>query len=45
VASGLAKKLGIDKKLHAVENTRSRISKKEHDPHDATPRIEVDPEL
>src|SRR5881392_3209155 len=28
VTSGLARKLGIDKKLYAVENTRGRISKK-----------------
>src|SRR5476649_202627 len=44
VSSGLAKKLGIDKKLYAVENTRSRISKKSMIHNDATPRIEVDPE-
>src|SRR4030081_922686 len=44
VASGLGKKLGIDKKLYAVENTRSRISKKSMIHNDATPKIEVDPE-
>src|SRR6202049_2317551 len=44
VASGLAKKLGIDKKLHAVENTRGGISKKSMIHNGATPRIEVDPE-
>src|SRR4030081_2218138 len=44
VASGLAKKLGIDKKLYAVENSRSRISKKSMIHNDATPKIEVDPE-
>src|SRR6202047_5287661 len=44
VASGLAKKLGIDKKLYAVENTRGRISKKSMSHNDATPKIEVDPE-
>jgi urease subunit alpha len=44
VASGLARRLGIDKKLYAVENTRGRISKKSMIHNDATPRIEVDPE-
>src|SRR6266487_2554691 len=44
VSGGLAKKLGIDKKLYAVENTRSRISKKSMIHNGATPRIEVDPE-
>src|SRR5476649_93291 len=44
VSAGLAKKLGIDKKLYAVENTRSRISKKSMIHNDATPKIEVDPE-
>src|ERR1700676_1733513 len=44
VSSGLAKKLGIDKKLHAVENTRGGISKKSMIHNGATPRIEVDPE-
>src|SRR5260370_3464976 len=44
VASGLAKKLGIDKKLYAVENTRGGISKKSMIHNGATPRIEVDPE-
>src|SRR3974390_797982 len=44
VASGLARKLGITKKLHAVENTRGRISKKSMIHNDATPDIEVDPE-
>jgi len=44
VASGLARKLGIGKKLYAVENTRSRISKKSMIHNGATPRIEVDPE-
>ncbi|MGH6681767.1 MAG: urease subunit alpha [Bradyrhizobium sp.] len=44
VAAGLARKLGIDKKLYAVQNTRGRISKKSMIHNDATPRIEVDPE-
>jgi urease subunit alpha len=41
---GLAKKLGIDKKLYAVENTRGGISKKSMIHNSATPKIEVDPE-
>src|SRR4030088_2456115 len=44
IASGLAKKLGIDKKLYAVENTRGGISKKSMIHNGATPKIEVDPE-
>src|SRR6266852_5810158 len=44
VSSGLARKLGIDKKLYAVENTRGGISKKSMIHNGATPRIEVDPE-
>ena len=44
VASGLARKLGIDKKLYAVQNTRGNISKKSMIHNDATPKIEVDPE-
>src|SRR6202051_4860385 len=44
VSSGLAKKLGIDKKLYAVANTRGDISKKSMIHNNATPRIEVDPE-
>src|SRR5689334_11579894 len=44
VAGGLARKLGIDKKLYAVQNTRSKISKKSMIHNDATPTIEVDPE-
>jgi urease subunit alpha len=43
-ASGLARKLGIDKRLHAVENTRDGISKQSMIHNGATPRIEVDPE-
>src|SRR3954467_4510337 len=44
VASGLAKKLGIEKTLYAVQNTRGKISKKSMIHNDATPNIEVDPE-
>src|SRR5476651_1362859 len=44
VTSGLAKKLGIDKKLYAVQNTRGGISKKSMIHNGATPKIEVDPE-
>jgi urease subunit alpha len=43
-ASNLARKLGIDKTLYAVHNTRGRISKKSMIHNDATPEIEVDPE-
>ena len=44
VSAGLAKKLGIDKKLYAVENTRGGISKKSMIHNGATPKIEVNPE-
>src|SRR6202167_3338609 len=44
VASGLARKLGISKKLYAVQNTRDGISKKSMIHNGATPRIEVDAE-
>src|ERR1700683_3489442 len=44
VKSGLGKKLGIQKELFAVENTRGKISKKSMIHNDATPDIEVDPE-
>src|SRR5438045_539534 len=44
VAGGLARKLGIDKKLYAVQNTREKISKKSMIHNGATPKIEVDPE-
>src|SRR5213078_585659 len=42
--SGLRNKLGVEKEFVAVENTRSRISKKSMIHNGATPRIEVDPE-
>jgi urease subunit alpha len=44
VTAGLARKLGIDKKLYAVQNTRGKISKKSMIHNDATPKIDVDPE-
>ena len=40
----LAKRVGIEKRLVAVENTRSGISKKSMIHNDATPVIEIDPE-
>jgi urease subunit alpha len=43
-ASGLAKKLGIQKALYPVSNTRGRISKESMIHNGATPDIEVDPE-
>src|SRR5208337_3492998 len=42
--AGLRGKLGIEKKLVAVENTRGGISKKSMVHNSATPHIEVDPE-
>jgi urease subunit alpha len=44
VNAGLGKKLGTEKTLVAVRNTRGRISKKNMIHNDATPHIEVDPE-
>ena len=44
VGSGLGRKLGIAKKLYAVQNTRGGISKKSMIHNNATPDIEVDPE-
>jgi urease subunit alpha len=41
---GLDKRLGVAKKLVAVENTRSGISKASMIHNDATPVIEVNPE-
>jgi len=43
VKAGLGKKLGIQKELYAVQNTR-KISKKSMIHNDTTPHIEVDPE-
>jgi urease subunit alpha len=44
VSGGLKEKLGIQKRLIAVQNTRGGISKKSMIHNDATPHIEVDPE-
>src|SRR5262249_15133542 len=44
VKARLGKKLGIQKELGAVQNTRGQISKKSMIHNDATPKIEVDPE-
>jgi len=44
VKAGLGKKLGIQKELVAVQNTRGKISKKSMIHNDTTPAIEVDPE-
>ena len=44
VNAGLAKKLGIQKQLYAVENTRDGISKQSMIHNGATPKIEVDAE-
>ncbi|MBY0531416.1 MAG: urease subunit alpha [Xanthobacteraceae bacterium] len=44
VENGLKQKLGVDKELVAVENTRGGISKKSMVHNDATPNIEIDAE-
>ena len=44
VDSGLREKLGVEKELVAVENTRGGISKKSMIHNDATPEIEIDAE-
>jgi len=44
ITGGLARKLGIAKKLYPVKNTRSGISKKSMINNGATPKIEVDSE-
>ena len=44
ISNGLQARLGTQKALYAVENTRSGISKKSMIHNDATPDIEVDPE-
>ena len=41
---GLRQRLGVDKKMVAVENTRGGIGKHSMKLNDATPRVEVDPE-
>jgi len=42
--AGIARRLGLEKPLLAVENTRGGIGKKDMVLNDATPIIEVDPE-
>jgi urease subunit alpha len=44
VANNLGDKLGLAKRLVAVENVRGGISKKSMILNDATPVIEIDPE-
>jgi urease subunit alpha len=44
VQNGLREKLGVEKELVAVENTRGGISKKSMIHNDATPNIEIDTE-
>ncbi|MBL8893648.1 MAG: urease subunit alpha [Rhizobiales bacterium] len=45
VANGLRERIGVDKELIAVTNTRGGISKASMIHNSATPKIEVDPEL
>jgi urease subunit alpha len=42
--SGLRERLGVDKEMIAVENTRGGIGKRSMVLNDATPHVEVDPE-
>lgn len=42
--AGLQRKLGVDKTMLAVENTRGGIGKRSMVLNDATPHVEVDPE-
>lgn len=44
MANGLRNRLGTDKEMVAVENTRGGISKKSMIHNDATPDIQIDPE-
>ncbi|MEM9678201.1 MAG: urease subunit alpha [Pseudomonadota bacterium] len=44
IEDGLAEKLGVEKALAAVKNTRGGISKKSLIHNDATPHVEVNPE-
>ena len=44
IANGLKARLGTDKEMVAVENTRGGISKKSMIHNDATPDIRIDPE-
>jgi urease subunit alpha len=44
LSDGIGNRLGLERTLCAVENTRGCISKKDMIHNDATPLIEVDPE-
>ncbi len=44
LAGGLARKLKVQRRLVAVENTRGKIGKKSMIHNGATPKIEIDPE-
>jgi len=44
LSGGLARKLKVEKRLVAVENTRGKLRKKNMVHNGATPRIEIDPE-
>ena len=44
IDAGLAGRLGLAKRLVAVENVRSGLSKKDMIHNSATPKVEVDPE-
>ena len=44
LAGGLERKLKMQRRLVAVENTRGKIGKKSMIHNDATPKIEIDPE-
>jgi urease subunit alpha len=44
LAGGLERKLKVQRRLVAVENTRGKIGKKSMIHNDATPNIEIDPE-
>ena len=43
-SGGLARKLKVEKRLVAVENTRGSLRKKSMVHNGATPKIEIDPE-
>jgi urease subunit alpha len=45
IANGLRERIGVDKEMIAVTNTRGGISKASMIHNNATPKIEVDPEL
>jgi urease subunit alpha len=44
LGAGLARKLKVQRRLVAVENTRGKIGKKSMIHNSATPKIEIDPE-